>query len=159
MARSTMAAGRSQQVLPPVPARPWARKSALQHGLPWANKGVPVSTATDDFIRSSGNLAYVNTWLKLIAFVLVLLSLTLGAALIVEVIDGRAEHVVPIVINQATGDAVAVDYRVVDAAGEERSPFEVRKFCEDFLTEAYTLTVSPSKPSWTRLPAGPRRRL
>jgi hypothetical protein len=46
--------------------------------------------------------------------------------------------VVPIVINQATGDALAVDYRVVDAAGEERSPFEVRKFCEDFLAEAYT---------------------
>jgi hypothetical protein len=97
-----------------------------------------VSTATDDFIRSSGNLAYVNTWLKLIAFVLVLVSLTLGAALMLKIIDGREEHVLPIVINQATGDAIAMDYRVVDAAGEERSPFEVRKFCEDFLAEAYT---------------------
>ncbi len=97
-----------------------------------------MSTATDDFIRSSGNLAYVNTWLKLIALVLMLISLTLGAALMVKIIDGRAEHVVPIVINQATGDAITVDYRVVDAAGEERSPFEVRKFCEDFLAEAYT---------------------
>jgi hypothetical protein len=28
-----------------------------------------MSTATDDFIRASGNLAYVNTWLKLIAVV------------------------------------------------------------------------------------------
>jgi hypothetical protein len=97
-----------------------------------------VSTATDDFIRSSGNLAYVNTWLKLVALVLLLVSLMLGAALLVKIVDGRAEHVVPIVINQATGDALAVDYRVVDAAGEERSPFEVRKFCEDFLAEAYT---------------------
>jgi hypothetical protein len=97
-----------------------------------------VSKATDDFIRSSGNLAYVNTWLKLIASALVLISLTLGAALMIKIIDGRAEHVVPIVINQATGDAIAIDYRVVDAAGEERSPFEVRKFCEDFLAEAYT---------------------
>jgi hypothetical protein len=97
-----------------------------------------VSTATDDFIRSSGNLAYVNTWLKLIAFVLLLVCVVLGAALLVKIIDGRAEHVVPIVINQATGDAIAVDYRVIDAAGEERSPFEVRKFCEDFLAEAYT---------------------
>lgn len=44
----------------------------------------------------------------------------------------------PIVINQATGDAITVDYQVVDAAGEERSPVEVRKFCEDFLTESYT---------------------
>ena len=97
-----------------------------------------MSKATDDFIRSSGNLAYVNTWLKLIASVLVVISLTLGAALMIKIIDGRAEHVVPIVINQATGDAIAIDYRVVDAAGEERSPFEVRKFCEDFLAEAYT---------------------
>lgn len=97
-----------------------------------------MSTSTDDFIRSSGNLAYVNTWLKLVALVLLLVCLMLGAALLVKIIDGRAEHVVPIVINQATGDAIAVDYRVVDAAGEERSPFEVRKFCEDFLSEAYT---------------------
>jgi hypothetical protein len=97
-----------------------------------------VSTATDDFIRSSGNLAYINTWLKLLSLVLLFVCLMLGAALLVKIVDGRAEHVVPIVINQATGDAIPVDYRVVDAAGEERSPFEVRRFCEDFLTEAFT---------------------
>jgi hypothetical protein len=97
-----------------------------------------VSTTTDDFIRSSGNLAYVNTWLKMVALVLLLVCLMLGAALLIKIIDGRAEHVVPIVINQSTGDAIAVDYRVIDAAGEDRSPFEVRKFCEDFLAEAYT---------------------
>ena len=93
---------------------------------------------TDDFIRSSGNLAYVNFWLKAIAFALLILCLALGGALVVKIIDGRSEHVIPIVINQATGDALAVDYRVIDATGEERSPFEVRKFCEDFLSEAYT---------------------
>ena len=112
-----------------------------------------MSTATDDFIRSSGNLAYVNTWLKLISFVLLLVCLALGAALFIKIIDSRAEHVVPIVINQATGDAIAVDYRVVDASGEERSPFEVRKFCEDFLTEAYTYnryTVKTKLESVTR---------
>ncbi len=97
-----------------------------------------MSTATDDFIRASGNLAYVNTWLKLIATALLLLCFVLGTALAVRTIDARAEHVVPIVINQATGDAVPVDYHVVDAAGEERSPIEVRKFCEDFLFQAYT---------------------
>ncbi len=97
-----------------------------------------MSTATDDFIRASGNLAYVNTWLKLIAMTLLLLSFVLGTALAVRTIDARAEHVVPIVINQATGDAVPVDYHVADAAGEERSPIEVRKFCEDFLAQAYT---------------------
>ncbi len=97
-----------------------------------------MSTATDDFIRASGNLAYVNTWLKLIALVLLVVCLLLGTALTLKIVDGRKEHVVPIVINGETGDAVPVDYRVVDAAGEERSPVEVRKFCQDFLAEAYT---------------------
>lgn len=97
-----------------------------------------MSNTADDFIRSSGNLAYVNTWLKLIALVLLLVCLMLGGALLVKTIDSRAEHVVPIVINEGTGDAIAVDYHVVDAVGEERSPFEVRKFCEDFLGDAYS---------------------
>ena len=97
-----------------------------------------MSNSTDDFIRSSGNLAYVNTWLKLIALVLLLVCLALAGALTVKIIDSRTEKVVPIVINSGTGDAIPVDYRVVDAAGEERSPVEVRKFCEDFLAEAYT---------------------
>ncbi len=97
-----------------------------------------MSCATDDFIRSSGNLAFVNTWLKLIALVLFLTSLLLGGALLVKIVEGRTERIVPIVINQATGDAVPVDYSVVDAAGEQRSPVEVRKFCEDFLRELFT---------------------
>jgi hypothetical protein len=97
-----------------------------------------VSHATDDYIRSSGNLAFVNTWLKVIAFTLVLVCLGLTGALISRMIDSRNEHVVPIVINQATGDAIPVDYSVVDSAGEERAPVEVRKFCEDFLSELFT---------------------
>ena len=97
-----------------------------------------MSTATDDFIRASGNLAYVNTWLKLIALVLLVVCLLLGTALIAKIVDSGAEHVVPIVINDTTGDAVPVDYRVVDASGEERTPVEVRKFCQDFLADSYT---------------------
>lgn len=97
-----------------------------------------MSQSTDDFIRSSGNLAYVNTWLKLVGLVLLVVCLLLGTALLVKILDSRAEHVVPIVINQATGDATPVDFRVVDAAGEERAPVEIRKFAEDFLRELYT---------------------
>jgi hypothetical protein len=95
-------------------------------------------SASDDFIRSSGNLAYVNTWLKLIALVLLVVCLSITAALAVKIIDSRAEHVIPIVINQATGDALVVDYKVIDAAGEERAPVEIRKFSEDFLADAFT---------------------
>lgn len=97
-----------------------------------------MSASTDDFIRASGNLAYVNTWLKLISLVLLLVSLVLAGALTIKIIDGRSEKIVPILLSPATGDAIPVDYRVVDAAGEERSPIEVRKFCEDFLADAYT---------------------
>ncbi len=104
-----------------------------------------MSNATDDFIRVHGNLSYVNTWLKLISLVLLLVCLVLGGALLVKIIDSRAEHIVPIVINEGTGDAIAVDYRVVDAAGEERSPFEVRKFCEDFLADAYAYNKYTAK--------------
>lgn len=97
-----------------------------------------MSASTDDFIRSSGNLAYVNTWLKLISLALLLVCLVLAGSLTVKIIDSRTEKVVPIVLSPATGDAVPVDYRVIDAAGEERSPIEVRKFCEDLIGEAYT---------------------
>ena len=97
-----------------------------------------MSASTDDFVRSSGNLAYVNTWLKLICLALLLVCLILAGSLTVKIIDSRTEKVVPIVLSPATGDAVPVDYRAVDAAGDERSPIEVRKFCEDFIGEAYT---------------------
>jgi hypothetical protein len=112
-----------------------------------------VSTSTDDFIRSSGNLAYINTWLKMISLALLLACLMLAVALTVKIIDSRTEKVVPIVLSPATGDAVPVDYRVVDAAGEERSPIEVRKFCKDFIGEAYTynrFTVKTNLESITR---------
>lgn len=97
-----------------------------------------MSQAVDDFIRSSGNLAFVNTWLKLIVLLLFVVSMVLGGALFIKMVDSRTEHVVPIVINQVTGDAVPVDYSVIDAAGEERAPVEIRKFAEDFLQELYT---------------------
>ena len=104
-----------------------------------------MSCATDDFIRSSGNLVFVNTWLKLIVLLLFLTSLLLGGVLTVKIVEGRTERVVPIVINQLTGDAIPVDYSVVDAAGELRSPVEVRKFCEDFLRELFTYNRFPVK--------------
>lgn len=112
-----------------------------------------MSTSTDDFIRASGNLAYVNTWLKLISLVLLLLCLMLAGMLTVKIVDSRTEKVVPIVLSPATGDAIPVDFRVVDAAGEDRSPIEVRKFCEDYISEAFTynrFTVKTKLESITR---------
>ena len=75
-------------------------------------------------------------------------------ALVVKIIDSRTEHIIPIVVNESTGDAIAVDYKVIDAAGEERASVEIRKFCEDFLADAYTYnryTVQTRLESLARL--------
>jgi len=91
----------------------------------------------NDFIRAEGNLSYTSMWLKLLCFVLIIISLVLAGVIALLAIDRTSVRVVPIVINEATGDAMAVDYRVIDATGEQRQPVEVRKFCRDFLSDAY----------------------
>lgn len=93
---------------------------------------------SDDFTRIGGNLAYITNWLKMISLGLFVICLALTGTLVFMLVNHSAEAVIPIVINQATGDAMAVDYKIVDATGEERAPVEVRKFCEDFLSDAFT---------------------
>jgi len=97
-----------------------------------------MNSKKEDYIHSSGSLAFTNVWLKIMVIVLLLACLGLSGSLVVKIIDGRKENIVPIVINQATGDALVVDYKIIDAQGEERASVEVRKFCEDFLADAYT---------------------
>jgi len=92
----------------------------------------------DEYIRIGGNQGYVNAWLKIMVIVMLFICIALTVALIAMIIDSRNENIIPIVINEATGDAIVVDYRVIDATGEHRSPVEVRKFTEDFLADAYT---------------------
>lgn len=94
--------------------------------------------SNEDYIHSSGSLAFTNVWLKMMVVVLLIVCLGLTGLLAVKIIDSRKENIIPIVINQATGDALVVDYKIIDAQGEERAPVEVRKFCEDFLADAYT---------------------
>jgi len=92
----------------------------------------------DEYIRIGGNQGYVNAWLKIMVIVMLFICIALTVALIAMIMDSRNENIIPIVINEATGDAIVVDYRVIDATGEHRSPVEVRKFTEDFLADAYT---------------------
>jgi len=93
---------------------------------------------SDDFTRIGGNLAYTTNWLKMVALVLLIMCLALTGTLVFMFVTRSAEMVIPIVINEATGDAMTVDFKVIDATGEERAPVEVRKFCEDFLSDAFT---------------------
>ena len=91
-----------------------------------------------DYIPNEGAIAYVNTWLKAIAMLLMLIVIGLTIALVIKTNEVRKEKVIPIVINQATGDAMAVNFEIIDPAGEERTAVELRKFCEDFLSDAFT---------------------
>ena len=99
-----------------------------------------MSTATDDFIRSSGNLAYVNTWLKLISVVLLLLCLILGAALVVKIIDGRSEHCAH---RNQPGYRRCNYCRLPGsrAASEERSPVRSPEVLRGFLNRILHITV------------------
>ena len=92
----------------------------------------------NELVRVGGNIGFTNTWLKAMVIILLIVCLGLTGALVIKTIDSRKENIVPIVINEATGDALVVDYRVIDAAGERRLPVEIRKFVDDFLADAYT---------------------
>jgi hypothetical protein len=50
--------------------------------------------------------------------VLLLACPGLSGALVVKIVDSRKENIVPIVINEATGDALVIDCRVIDSTGE-----------------------------------------
>jgi len=92
----------------------------------------------DEYYRIGGNQAFTINWLAAVVVVLLIACLTMTGALVYMVREIRNENIVPIVINEATGDAIVVDYRVIDSTGENRAPVEIRKFTEDFLADAYT---------------------
>ena len=94
----------------------------------------------DDFIRSTGNLAFVNLFLKYAVFVLGLVCLGLTVSLVL-----LARHVgevkpLPIFVNAVTGEAKPVDFKAIDAQGRERLPVEVEAFVREYLGCLYTYT-------------------
>ena len=92
----------------------------------------------DKYFYIGGNQSFTIYWLKMMVAVLLIVCLSMTGALVYMAIERRNENIVPIVINEATGDALVVDYRVIDSTGEHRAPVEIRKFTEDFLADAYT---------------------
>ena len=110
----------------------------------------------DEYFHVGGNQGFTNFLLKAIVAVLVIVCLAITGALLVMIKKNREENIVPIVINEVTGDALVVDYRVIDSTGEHRVPVEVRKFSEDFLADAYTFnrfTVKSRLESLSKLAA------
>ena len=94
----------------------------------------------DDFIRSTGNLAFVNLFLKYALFVLGLVCVGLVVALVLISRHAGEVRAIPIVINEATGESRPIDWLVVDAAGEDRKPAEVHYFVRQLLRNIYTYT-------------------
>ena len=92
----------------------------------------------DDFIRSTGNLAFVNLFLKYAVFILGLVCLGLVVSL-----GLLSRHVgeikpLPIYVNAVTGEARPVDFQAIDARGQERLPVEVEAFVREYLGSLYT---------------------
>ncbi len=94
----------------------------------------------DDYIRSTGHLAFVNLFLKYALFVLGLVCVGLVVALVLISRHAGEVRAIPIVINEATGESRPIDWRVVDAAGEDRKPAEVHYFVRQLLRNIYTYT-------------------
>ena len=99
-----------------------------------------VKGSVDDYIRSTGHLAFVNLFLKYALFVTGLVCLGLVAALILVSRHAGEVKAIPIVINEATGESRPVDWKVVDAAGEVRKPVEVTYFVRQLLRNLFTFT-------------------
>ena len=96
------------------------------------------SKSTDDFIRSTGNMAFVNTFLKYALLVLGLVALSEGVALILISREAGKVRTIPIFVDRGTGDAKAVDFSVVDAQGEQRVPAELQAYTDNLVNFAYT---------------------
>ena len=110
----------------------------------------------DHYFYVAGNQAFTINWLKAVVIVLFIVCLALCVGIVFMIDDRRKENIVPIVINEMTGDAIVVDYRVIDSTGERRAPVEIRKFTEDFLADAYTFnrfTVKSRLESLSRMAA------
>ena len=99
-----------------------------------------VKGTVDDYIRSTGNMAFANLFLKYALFITGLVCIGLVVALIMISRHAGEVKTIPIIINEATGESRPIDWRVVDAAGEERKPVEVKYFVQQLLRNVFTYT-------------------
>ena len=96
-----------------------------------------MARGSDDFIRSTGNLAFVNTVLKYAVLVLGLVAAAEGAALVLVAREAGKVRTVPIFVDRLSGDARPVDFSVVDAQGEQRVPAEIQAYTLALVNYAY----------------------
>lgn len=113
-----------------------------------------MSKSCDDFIRSTGHLAFVNLFLKYAVAVLGLAVLALTGCLVY--LSGEVGQVrpLPIYINTLTGEAKPVDFSVIDAQGRERLPAEIEHFVRRYLDCLYTFTRLTVKSNLDQAAAG-----
>ena len=75
-----------------------------------------------DYLLAESPYMVINAWLKVVIAVLSLVVIILSIGLVVKTAQVNKENIIPIVINEATGDAYATNFNVVDPAGESRAP-------------------------------------
>jgi len=92
----------------------------------------------DDFIRSTGNLAFVNTFLKFTCLILAVAVLGLSGTVVYLGAGVRNQKPLPIFIDKDSGSARPVDFQAIDAAGETRVEPEIISFVNDFIGNLYT---------------------
>jgi len=97
-----------------------------------------MANGSDDFIRSTGNLAFVNLFLKYTVAVLGLA--VLGLTIYLIHLSGKVGQVkaLPIYVNTITGETKPVDFSVIDAQGRKRLPAEIENFTRMYLDALYT---------------------
>lgn len=95
-------------------------------------------TDGDDFIRSTGNMAFVNTFLKFTCLILSFTVLALAGTLVYLGGKVRNQKPLPIFIDRDTGTARPVDFHAIDAAGEKRVESEVLAFVNEYIGNLYT---------------------
>jgi len=92
----------------------------------------------DDFIRSTGNMAFVNTFLKFTCLVLAVAVLGLSGMVVYLGASVRNQKPLPIFIDNDSGSARPVDFQAIDAAGENRVEPEIISFANDYIGNLYT---------------------
>jgi len=109
-----------------------------------------MANGSDDFIRSTGNLAFVNLFLKYAVAVLGLAVLGLTFCLVH--LSGKVGQVkpLPIYVNTVTGETKPVDFAVSDARGSGRLPAEIENFTRMYLDNLYTYNKLTVKSNMDR---------
>ena len=95
----------------------------------------------DDWIRSVGNMTFVNTFLKYSLIVVLLVVVAEAIVIFNLALKVNEVKVMPIFIDRESGSARPVDFDVIDAAGERRPIVEIHDFCINYINNLHYFNI------------------